>query len=228
MDNITTVIFDFDGVVADTETVFADFDCDMVNIYLEKAGFSHKVTPSDIRKLAGGPGEEKLRKTAERLGVDLSACEKEFTAERNEKRKTLFAENKPALSKNLKKLLNKLGSKHSALASNKLGWKLEKDLRHMGYNSLFETIITSDPPMQCKPAPDMINEAMKRLGVKPEECAYVGDNKKDMIAAIAAGVAPIGFICDGLDNAPEQTQTLKDNGAVMVIDDFADLIPYIK
>ncbi len=228
MNDITTVIFDFDGVIADTESVFADFDCDIINSYLEKAGISSRVAPSDIRKLAGGPGEEKLLKTGEVLGINLAPYEKEFIAERNEKRKTLFAENKPALSKNLKLLLKKLGKDHYALATNKLSWKLKKDLKHMGYDHLFETIITNDPPMQCKPAPDMILEAMKRLGVKPEECAYVGDNIKDMIAAKAAGVAPIGFITDGLDKAPEQVQTLKDNGAVLVIDDFATLIPYIK
>lgn len=228
MDKITTVIFDFDGVIADTETVFAHFDCDMINFYLEIAGTTDKITPSDIRKLAGGPGEEKLLKTGMALGIDLIPYEEIFIIERNKKRKTLFAEKKPALSKNIEALLKKLGKEHYAIATNKLAEKLEHDLRNMDYNHLFDTIITSDPPMQRKPAPDMIFEAMKRLSAKPEECAYVGDNKNDMIAAKAAGVNPIGFIIEGLDNEPQYAKTLKDYGAIMVIDDFADLIPYIK
>jgi len=228
MNKITTVIFDFDGVVADTETVFAHFDCNLINSYLEKAGITNKVTPTDIRKLAGGPGEEKLLKTGIVLGEDLSSYEKEFIAERNEKRKTLFSENKPALGKNLELLLKKLGTSHSALATNKVSRKLSKDLENMCYKHLFKVTITTDPPLRRKPAPDIIIEAMKHLDIQPEDCAYVGDNINDMIAAKAAGVTPVGFIIEGLDNSPERAQSLKDNGAIMVIDDFANLIPYIK
>jgi phosphoglycolate phosphatase len=227
MDNITTVIFDFDGVVADTESVFAHFDSDIINFYLEKAKIPDRVTPSDIRKLAGGPGIEKLYKIGKSLGIDLSPYEKEFSADRDDRRKTLFSQYEAVLSKNIEALLKKLGKKRSAIATNKLAYKLEQDLKNMGYYHLFVTKITSDPPMQRKPAPDIILEAIKRLDAKPEECAYIGDNKNDMIAAIAAGVTPIGFIIEGLENAPQNAQTLKDHGAIMVIDDFADLIPYI-
>ncbi len=228
MDKITTAIFDFDGVIADTETVFARFDCNLINKYLEIAGVSTTVTPLDVRKLAGGPGEEKLIKTGKALGIDLTSYEKDFSDERNEKRKTLFSEYRTSLGKSIKELIEKLGKDHCALATNKLAYKLERDLENMGYDGLFETIITSDPPMCRKPAPDIIIEAMKRLNAKPDECIYIGDNINDMLAAIAANVTPIGFVIDGLDNAPNQAQTLKDHGAVMVIDDFAELFPYIK
>ncbi len=227
MNNLATIIFDFDGVVADTESIFAHFDCNLINIYLQKAGFSNRVTPPDIRQLAGNQGDKKLLKTGEVLGVDLAPYEKEFIKERTIKRETLFAKHKPSLGKNLEPLLEKLGKKHSAIATNKLANKLEHDLKHMSYDHLFDIIITSDHPMRRKPAPDMILEAMKRIDAKPETCAYIGDNINDIIAAKAAGITPIGFIIEGLQNAPDRAKTLKDHGAVMVIDDFANLIPYI-
>ena len=38
-----------------------------------------------------------------------------------------------------------------------------------------------------KPAPDMVLAACARLGVRPEECAYIGDSEVDHATAAAAG-----------------------------------------
>ena len=228
MNKLTTVIFDFDGVTVCTEDVFASFDCDLINAWLGKLGIDHSLTFSDVRQLAGRSGPDKFIKIGILLGEDFNPRLEEFTTERDEKRKTLFADYPVPLGKNLKALLDVLGKKHSAIATNKHRFKLKRDMRLMGYSDLFEVMVTSDPPMKRKPEPDMLLEAMKRLGVIPEETAYIGDNPGDMIAAKAARVTPIGFVTDGIDNDPKRTKDLKDAGAVLVIDDFKNLIPYIK
>jgi len=42
-----------------------------------------------------------------------------------------------------------------------------------------------------KPAPGLIQEALRKLEVRPEECVLVGDTGADVAAAFAAGVRPI-------------------------------------
>ena len=228
MNKLTTIIFDFDGVTVNTEDTFAGFDCKLINTYLEKANLPPTLKPSDVRQLAGMPGADKLIKIGMLLDKDMTPYIEDYTAERNEKRKTLFADCKIPLCKNIEVLLKKLGKQHSALATNKIKEKLNRDLEYMGHKDIYDIIITCDPPMRRKPEPDIILEAMKRLKAIPEECAYIGDNPSDMIAAKAAKVTPIGFVTKELNNKHKRAQLLKDAGAMLIIDDFEDLIPYIK
>lgn len=40
----------------------------------------------------------------------------------------------------------------------------------------------------CKPEPDVLLHAMRGLGVKPEDCLFIGDSVPDIVAGKAAGV----------------------------------------
>lgn len=226
MTSVKYVIFDFDGVIADTEGVFAEFDCGLINSVLLKLGISPSLTPFDIRGLAGYPGEEKLLTIGKIIDSDIQPFIEEFKEERTKKRRTLFKDHKVDLGRNLRELLDKLNG-NAALATNKIAIKLAHDMKMMDIENLFEIIVPCDAPMNRKPEPDIIIEAMKRLNAKPEECAYVGDNPNDMIAANSAGVMAVGFIIEGLEGNKPRSDALNHKGAEIVIDDFADLFPYI-
>ncbi|MFP4385833.1 MAG: HAD family hydrolase [Alphaproteobacteria bacterium] len=223
----TYFIFDYDGVVVNSEPVFAQFDCELINACLTKAGHSHKFTPADIRKLAGMGSQEKLLNAGKIAGIDMRPYTEQYLKARNEKRKTLFIENKIPLGKNLRQFINHVGKERCALATNKTGPKLETDMKIMGIADLFDITITTDP-LPRKPAPDIIIKAMEQLNATPDQCVYIGDNKNDMIAAKAAEIKPIGFSINGLDKETEQAKLLKDHGALTVIDDHMDLTAYIK
>ncbi len=51
----------------------------------------------------------------------------------------------------------------------------------------FDTVVGSDQVPNSKPAPDMVLEACRRLGVRPEDSLVVGDSRFDEAAARAAG-----------------------------------------
>ena len=53
----------------------------------------------------------------------------------------------------------------------------------------FDTVVGCDQVAASKPAPDVVFEACKRLGVKPAESLVVGDSRFDEGAAKAAGAA---------------------------------------
>ena len=54
-----------------------------------------------------------------------------------------------------------------------------------------DCIISGDTAPRPKPYPDPLLEATKRLGVRPEECWFVGDDLRDIQAGKAAGTGTI-------------------------------------
>ncbi len=226
MKSFTHVIFDFDGVIADTENVFAIFDCRLLNDVLERAGAPPSLTPHDIRQLAGNNDAAKLMIIAKRYNFDPAPHQAEFIKIRSAQRKSLFRDSPAPIGVNLMDFLKVIKGRY-ALATNKTAEKLFHDIELMNLNTLFDTIITCDPPLRKKPAPDMLLEAAKRLNAHPENCAYIGDNTLDMQAAIAAQMTPIGFIIEGAAHHPTRMQELKDHGAQIIIDDFITLTPYL-
>ncbi len=222
----THYIFDFDGVVADTEAVFARFDCDLLNKVMLKSGNDATLTPTDIRKLAGNNDVGKLNIIAQNHEFDPSLYMDEFQESRKKLRATLFRDNPVTLGKNIKYFIDMLNGR-LALATNKTEKTLRHDLLLMGIEELFDTIITSDPPMKKKPSPDMLIEAARKLNTDPKCCAYIGDNVLDMQASTNAGMTPIGFIIEGRKHNEERIAELTKAGASMIIDDFSDLTPYV-
>jgi phosphoglycolate phosphatase len=63
-----------------------------------------------------------------------------------------------------------------------------------GWTDLFDVVVCGSDVAQRKPAPDMLIEAMKQLGVVASESVwYVGDSTTDVIAAREAGVTSIFY-----------------------------------
>ena len=54
---------------------------------------------------------------------------------------------------------------------------------------LAQTVISGDTTAFTKPHPEPLFEAARQLGVEPTQCIYVGDDKRDIDAAKAAGMA---------------------------------------
>lgn len=73
-----------------------------------------------------------------------------------------------------------------------------------------------------KPAPDLFLHAARGLGVAPEGCVVVEDSVNGVRAAVAAGMAAIGFTGGGHCH-PAQGEDLLAAGATAVACDMAEL-----
>lgn len=62
-------------------------------------------------------------------------------------------------------------------------------------------VVAGDTTPHAKPHPEPLLEAARRLGLAPQECAYVGDDLRDVQAGRAAGMATVvaawGYLGDG-------------------------------
>ena len=53
------------------------------------------------------------------------------------------------------------------------------------------TIISGDTTPHSKPHPEPLFEAARQLGLAPQECIYVGDDERDIVAGHAAGMRTV-------------------------------------
>lgn len=53
------------------------------------------------------------------------------------------------------------------------------------------TIVSGDTTPFSKPHPEPLFEAARRLGVDASRCVYVGDDERDIVAGLAAGMATV-------------------------------------
>lgn len=53
------------------------------------------------------------------------------------------------------------------------------------------TVISGDTTPHAKPHPEPLLEAARRLGVDPTRCIYVGDDERDIVAGLAAGMGTV-------------------------------------
>ena len=55
-------------------------------------------------------------------------------------------------------------------------------------------IVSGDTTPYAKPHPEPLWEAARRLQVAPERCLYVGDDERDIVAGLAAGMGTVAAI----------------------------------
>lgn len=131
--------------------------------------------------------------------------------------KTYAYEGMPQLVKTLSEKGVKVG-----VASNKAQNMAEKVVEKL-YGNVFELILGKRDSFPAKPDPTMLLYAMDKLGVKPQECAFVGDSGMDMAAAVNAGALPIGVLW-GFRTADE----LKNNGAEFLVNTSDEILKIIE
>jgi phosphoglycolate phosphatase-like HAD superfamily hydrolase len=72
---------------------------------------------------------------------------------------------------------------------------------------------------RAKPEPDLLEAAAARLGVPAGACWCVGDARWDMLAAVAAGMQPVGVATGAV--SPDD---LRAAGALAVVDRLDELL----
>ena len=101
----------------------------------------------------------------------------------------------------------------SSAAKDELG----KLLAIAGADALMDAKTSSDDAEESKPAPDIIEAALKRAGAKAKDAMMIGDTPYDLEASRRAGVPMIAFRSGGWSDADLA-------GAIAIYDGPADLL----
>lgn len=62
------------------------------------------------------------------------------------------------------------------------------------------TLVSGDTTAHAKPHPEPLFEAARRIGVAPSCCLYVGDDERDIVAGLAAGMGTVAATYGYLGN----------------------------
>jgi phosphoglycolate phosphatase len=54
-----------------------------------------------------------------------------------------------------------------------------------------QTVVSGDTTPFAKPHPEPLLEAARRIGMNPAQCLYVGDDERDIVAGLAAGMGTV-------------------------------------
>jgi HAD superfamily hydrolase (TIGR01509 family) len=188
MASVMAVVFDFDGVILDSET--PEFESHRL-IY-ERCGIA--LTPDEWVDQIGiwveGHGQRWFRRLC-----DLSAGAPDYETFEAEKRR-LFQELVAAEPmRGILDLLDALdgaGIPAAIASSASSRWVLSAAER-VGVRDRFSTIVTADDVDRRKPAPDVYLEALRRLGAKPERSIAIEDSAPGIAAARAAGMKTVAI-----------------------------------
>lgn len=208
---IDTIIFDMDGVIADTDRTRFD----LLKILLNNHGI--KMEDDMLKSSIGEKTKIFLRKHfSDRLTEDqIHHIYEERTTE-YEKHPDKYIISKPFIKECLDKLKGRF---HLGIASSAEPEKIYDILNHLKLTNYFRTVNGVDKNNAPKPAPDIYLAAIKSLGSKAGKCLAVEDSPVGIASAKAAKIRCLGYC--GVFTKEE----LLNFGADFVISSFTELTP---
>lgn len=176
MKNYETVVFDMDGTLLDTLEDLAD----AVNYALREMGMPER-TIEEVRHFVGN-GVKRLMELAIPDGMDNPAFEE--TLAKFKEYYGIHCNDKTKAYDGVLPLLRELKEEGYALAivSNKLDSAV-KELSEIYFEGIIPVAIGEMEGVAKKPAPDMVNKALKELGKPAQTAVYVGDSEVDVMTA---------------------------------------------
>jgi HAD superfamily hydrolase (TIGR01509 family) len=176
---ITTVIFDLDGLLADTERLH----CQAYQLALQEHGVHLSEADYGEHWVRCGNG---INDWVGQHGYELDPG-----ALRARKAMHYQALLRSSLRpmQGAEELLTRInGNMRIGLASSSYRDAVDGVIYGLGIADYFETIVSGLDVARVKPAPDIFLETANRLGVAPGECAVIEDAEKGVLAAYAAGM----------------------------------------
>lgn len=214
------IIWDFDGVIADTEKLWLknrqllmkealgiDWDWDTINHYLR------------------GTGDKTKRIVLDNLGIntDDDFWDKSIEMDIN----TMHTEGFE-LTEGIEDIF-KLPIKQCIATGGVQNKTMEKiQITHIEKYFPEGKVFTIDMVKNGKPEPDLFLLAAEKMGVKPENAVVIEDSIAGLTGAIKAGCLPIAFLAGDLENDKAYAEKVKDIGVKYIFHNMNDVKKLIK
>ncbi len=207
---IKLVIFDFDGVIVDSKTVYYN----SINKHLNPLGFNKKEVDKAID-----------------LGMNLSETLKRFIPaffyrwwiKRNIMKDVVKEINDVKKCKDISHVKDITARK--VLISNSLSGFVFPVLKHLNATRYFNEIYCAD---EFNDKERFIREYLKEKGINPHECAYVGDRVADVKLARRLGIYVIIISGKCMWDSPKEIMKAKPDFIVNDLIDVNRILKHIK
>lgn len=219
--NKKLIIWDFDGVVADTEKLWLDVELDVfnrycglnwdfktINHYLAGQAFSRQLEV--LSGLGIYPPKEAITEVYERC---YALIEKGFNR-----------------MDGIDDVLALPGYVHAMGTGGYINETVLK-IRAIGLQDMFtpDNVVTIDFVEHGKPAPDTFLLAAEWMNFEPKDCIVIEDSIAGLQAAISAGMVPICFAgSDIYKNNASHLQQVKELGVEKVFFSMRELADYLR
>jgi len=206
------VIFDIDGTLVDSNEAHARSWVDT----LSEAGYD---VPFDVIWPMIGMGGDKLLPSISGIESE-SAVGKRLSKRRWE----IFERDYlPRLrpTRGARSLVERLKSDglEIVVASSAGGSELGTLLEAAGVADLIDSSTSSTDAEDSKPDPDIVQAAVRKSGIEPDDLIMIGDTPYDVQASIGANVKLIALLCGGWTKE-------ELSGATLIYEDPADLLEW--
>jgi putative hydrolase of the HAD superfamily len=206
------IIFDFDGLIIDTEMPGCNAWAELFNQY----GFSFTI--EDWKKAIGtGPSAYDPARHLSQLTNGL--LDPQVIQEQTLDRTRELIESQPMLPGVLDFIIavEHLGLPMAVASSSNREW-VEGYLSKLGIRKFFQVVCTSDDVTNVKPDPELFLLAAKKLGISPSEAVIFEDSPNGIKAAKTAGIP-----CIAIPN--DITKSMDLSLATKIVDSFFELDP---
>ncbi len=177
---ITTVLFDFDGTLIDTnEVIIQSFQ------HTFKKVLGKEMPLEEIIRNFGEPLAVTMEKMLEIPPEEAMSIYREYHYEKFDELIEIF----PGMLE-LVRVLKMQGYK-LAIVTSRLRHTTMKGLEKYGLEEYFDYVLTADDTDKHKPDPTPINLTLEKLGSKPSEAIMIGDSMFDILCARNAGVESV-------------------------------------
>lgn len=215
------IIWDFDGVIADTEKLWLknrqilmkealgiDWDWETVNHYLR------------------GTGDKTKRDVLDSLGIatDDAFWDKSIEMDMETMRTKGFE-----LTDGIEDIF-KMKNIKQCIATGGVKSKTMHKIEIAGIRKYFPEnhVFTVDMVEHGKPEPDLFLLAAKKMGEKPEDCVVVEDSIAGLTAAIKAGCLPIAFLAGDLSGNNNHLIKVKNLGVPYITHNMEEVKKIIE
>jgi HAD superfamily hydrolase (TIGR01509 family) len=185
---IKALIFDFDGLILDTET--PEYQA-WQNLYAE---FNQTLRLEAWGQIVGGTAASDfhpLTHLEALTGRSLAALGLQQRVEAESMRMILAAKPRPGVLETLE-AAQRLGLRLAVASSSPHSW-VDTHLKRLGLFEHFATIQAREDVARTKPEPELFLVAQTRLGVSPHECLVFEDSPNGVLAANRAAMRVVAI-----------------------------------
>jgi len=208
---IRSIIFDFDGVLVDSEILVAR----AFSRYLIESGYDFN--QKEFSKFAGRKTIEVISHLSDKFSIK---DEGKFYDDIMKIASDIYSKELTTVKGAFEYVKN--SKRKLFIGSNSFKSRILDGLEKVQLNKFFEEnqVFSFDMVQKPKPYPDIYLKVVNQNNLKKEETVIIEDSSVGIKAGVAAGLKVIGLIAGGHWNEDRSEEELIDSGAFTVVKEF--------